>query len=66
MVLCRFHDLAEFDEAKEAAAGAWPDTMNGAGKATRKLPMKGPAMEKAIIILRKHSAGLLMRGEEFR
>lgn len=58
---------------REAAAGAWPDTMSGEGKATQKLlqPMKvAAATAKAIIIItlrnKQHSADLLMRGEEFR
>lgn len=49
---------------REAAGGGWPDTTSDAGKATRKPAMRAA---KAIFTLRKqHSAGLLMRGEEFR
>lgn len=49
---------------REAAGGGWPDTTNGAGKATLKLAVMAA---KAITTLRKqHTAGLLMRGGEFR
>lgn len=50
---------------KGAAADAWPDTTNGAGKATLKLAMRAAATAKAITP-RKATAGTLMIGEEFR
>jgi hypothetical protein len=42
---------------KEAAAGGWLDTMNGAGKPTRKLPMREAVTAKDNINLRKLNAG---------
>ncbi|KAK9938048.1 hypothetical protein M0R45_014808 [Rubus argutus] len=34
----RFHELAEFDEAKEAVAGVWQDTMRGAARSRPPAP----------------------------
>jgi len=49
---------------REAAADGWLDTTNGAGKPTRKLPMRATA--KANTLRKQHIAGLQMRGGEFR
>jgi len=50
---------------KEAAGDAWPDTMNGAGRAMLRLAVKDAAAAKDRT-LQKAYAEMLMTGEEFR
>lgn len=55
--------LGSLTKLREAAEDVWPDTTNGAEKATLKLPMRAA---KAITLRRQHTVGLLMREGEFR